>query len=204
MNNPLTSTHTAFSIAKSFVEVLHSRSPVAGAEMITQEDRESKDWFSEFKYAGINFFISFQRYSNTGNKFEVGVSRPAGWLTSENGSDVYDDKNNRVGQPRIAMSAEKGMEKCVKDFLNRLMQDATHYWNLLNIRLDQHNAYKNKTKDSLTILATAAGEKARASVERQELYLENGKAHVSGDSVSLDLHSLSISQAEAIIKMLQG
>ena len=73
---------------------------------------------------------------------------------------------------------------------------------------DADQAYKDKRHATLQRLVKETGDTRTVAVGDERAYLRIGEAYGNadsyGDSVNLNLHSLTLTQAEAIIKLLRG
>lgn len=122
---------------------------------------------------------------------------------------VYDrdNGNNRAAVPTITVAINRGAAAIAKAIVSRLIPE---YFRILNIAIDQmekSNAYESARNATLSKLAAIVNASApKEDADRFSFYHSErayGTVWAGDKSANLDLHNLTIEQAEYILTYLE-
>lgn len=135
------------------------------------------------------------------------------WYTQEErearkAKGIPDTEYGKIQKPSITISPDKTAEQIAKDIQRRFLPDYLDYRKRLDARIKETDDYESRTKTNLETLKKAKLTDYEEKQKRFSGYAKKGcegaryEVKVSGTDVDVELHNLTVDQAEEILSII--
>ena len=135
-------------------------------------------------------------------------------LHLENGLSAHKPYRDQQDWPSVSVGAGRPLDKLAADITRRLLPDARAYLAECIKRKAEHDDTADQTQAIAQRLALAGGLKVRGEISNNDYprlqligYTQDGPsvdAEIFGESITIDLHNLTLGQAEAVLVALKA